>query len=139
MNATGTRRRRADGERSRNAILDTAAKLSTVEGLEGMSIGRLAEATGMSKSGLYAHFRSKEELQLATVETALRILTDEVVVPALGKPEGSSACSASATHSFRTSSGAYSRAAASSPRQRPSSACSRVAFANRSSLPTASG
>jgi AcrR family transcriptional regulator len=42
----------------------------------------------MSKSGLYAHFRSKQELQLATVETALRILTDEVVVPALDKPKG---------------------------------------------------
>ena len=84
MNATGTRRRRADGERSRNAILDTAAKLSTVEGLEGMSIGRLAEATGMSKSGLYAHFRSKEELQLATIEAAGETFETEV----LSKVEG---------------------------------------------------
>jgi AcrR family transcriptional regulator len=79
VNATGTRRRRADGERSRNAILDTAAKLSTVEGLEGMSIGRLAEATGMSKSGLYAHFRSKEELQLATIEAAGETFETEVL------------------------------------------------------------
>ena len=84
MNATDTRRRRADGARSRNASLDTAAKLSTVEGLEGMSIGRLAEATGMSKSGLYAHFRSKEELQLATIESAGDTFEAEV----LSKVEG---------------------------------------------------
>ncbi|HEU0336428.1 MAG TPA: helix-turn-helix domain-containing protein [Gaiellaceae bacterium] len=62
-----TRRPRADGERSRRAILDAAARLATVEGLEGLSIGRLADHVGMSKSGLYAHFGSKEELQLATI------------------------------------------------------------------------
>ena len=45
-------------------------KLATVEGLDGLSIGRLAEHTGMSKSGLYAHFGSKEELQLATIDAA---------------------------------------------------------------------
>ena len=88
MNASGTRRRRADGERSRNAILDTAAKLSTVEGLEGMSIGRLAEATGMSKSGLYAHFRSKEELQLATIEAAGETFETEVLSRVEGAEPG---------------------------------------------------
>jgi AcrR family transcriptional regulator len=82
------RRPRADGERSRQKILQAAAELTTVEGLNGLSIGRLAEHVGMSKSGLYAHFRSKEELQLATVATATRILTEEVVVPALAEPEG---------------------------------------------------
>jgi AcrR family transcriptional regulator len=82
------RRPRADGERSRQKILQAAAELATVEGLNGLSIGRLAEHVGMSKSGLYAHFRSKEELQLAAVETASRILTEEVVVPALPEPEG---------------------------------------------------
>ena len=56
---------RSDGERSRRTILDAAAKLATVEGLEGLSIGRLADHIGMSKSGLYAHFGSKEDLQLA--------------------------------------------------------------------------
>ena len=56
------RRRRSDGERSRNAILQEAAQLATVEGIDGLSIGRLADAVGMSKSGLYAHFGSKEEL-----------------------------------------------------------------------------
>jgi AcrR family transcriptional regulator len=62
-------------------ILDAAARLATVEGLEGLSIGRLAEHIGMSKSGLYAHFGSKEELQLATVETAAVIFRDDVIRP----------------------------------------------------------
>ena len=56
------------GQRTRNSILETAAALATEEGLEPLSIGRLAEATDMSKSGLFAHFGSKEELQLATVD-----------------------------------------------------------------------
>ncbi len=89
MAGTPTQRRpRADGERSRQKILQAAAELSTVEGLNGLSIGRLAEHVGMSKSGLYAHFRSKEELQLATVDVASEILTAEVVVPGLEAPEG---------------------------------------------------
>jgi AcrR family transcriptional regulator len=75
------RKPRADGLRSRRTILDAAARLATVEGLEGLSIGRLAEYIGMSKSGLYAHFRSKEELQLATIETAAEIFRDDVVLP----------------------------------------------------------
>jgi len=75
------RKPRADGLRSRRTILDAAARLATVEGLEGLSIGRLAEHIGMSKSGLYAHFGSKEELQLATIETAAEIFRDDVVVP----------------------------------------------------------
>ena len=79
---------RADGERTRGAILHTAVSLATVDGLEGLSIGNLAAAIGMSKSGLYAHFGSKQELQLATVEEAGRIFTDEVVRPALAAPAG---------------------------------------------------
>ena len=79
---------RADGERTRSAILRTAASLATVDGLEGLSIGNLAAATGMSKSGLFAHFGSKEELQLATVDEAERILTEEVVQPALAARPG---------------------------------------------------
>ena len=50
--------------------LQVAAQLASVEGLEGLSIGQLAEAANMSKSGLYAHFGLKEELQLATIEAA---------------------------------------------------------------------
>ena len=76
------RKARADGERSRHKILDAAAKLATTEGLEGLSIARLADHIGMSKSGLYAHFGSKEELQLATIETAGEIFSAEVTAPA---------------------------------------------------------
>jgi AcrR family transcriptional regulator len=83
-----TRRRRADGERTRRAILSAAASLATVDGLEGLSIGHLAAATGISKSGLYAHFGSKLELQLATVEEAERILDEQVVQPALAADPG---------------------------------------------------
>jgi AcrR family transcriptional regulator len=82
------RHRRADGERTHHAILSAAASLATVDGLEGLSIGHLAAATGISKSGLYAHFGSKQELQLATVEEAERILHDEVVQPALSATPG---------------------------------------------------
>lgn len=76
------RRHRSDGERRRSAILSEAAKLATVEGIEGLSIGRLADAVGMSKAGLYAHFGSKQELQLATIETATGIFDERVVKPA---------------------------------------------------------
>jgi AcrR family transcriptional regulator len=85
---TTTRKRRSDGERSRSAILYEAAQLATVEGLSGLSIGRLAEAVGMSKSGLFAHFGSKEELQLATIDTATAIFTADVIEPALLEPTG---------------------------------------------------
>jgi AcrR family transcriptional regulator len=65
-------------------VLDAcaAADLATIDGLEGISIGNLAARIGMSKSGLYAHFDSKQELQLATVETAGEIFDAEVVEPA---------------------------------------------------------
>ncbi len=89
---------RADGERTRAVILRAAASLATVEGLEGLSIGHLAAAIGMSKSGLYAHFGSKQELQLATVEEAKRIFDEEVVQPALaarpGRAQLTAACEA---------------------------------------------
>src|SRR5215831_17110672 len=82
------RKRRSDGERSRNAILHQAAQLATVEGLSGLSIGRLADAVGMSKSGLFAHFHSKEELQLATIEAGDAIFRAEVIDPAHKAPPG---------------------------------------------------
>jgi AcrR family transcriptional regulator len=69
--------------RTREAILREAARLVTVEGIEGLSIARLAEAVGLSKSGLFAHFKSKEELQLATIDVAREIFLDEVVAPAV--------------------------------------------------------
>jgi AcrR family transcriptional regulator len=77
------RRQRAPGERSRRRILQHAARLATVEGLEGLSIGRLAEATSMPKSSVYVLFGSKQELQLATVEAARASFVAEVVAPAL--------------------------------------------------------
>ena len=79
---------RSDGERSRAAILHEAAKLATVEGLDGLSLARLADAVGMSKSGLFAHFGSKEELQLATIDAASEIFEDLVVAPANNEPAG---------------------------------------------------
>jgi AcrR family transcriptional regulator len=82
------RRQRVDGQRSRQAILTGASELATIEGLEGLSIGRLADHIGMSKSGLYAHFGSKEELQLATIDAAQEIFEREVVNPALEAPQG---------------------------------------------------
>lgn len=82
------RKARSDGRRSRDAILRTAAGLATVEGITGLSLARLADAVGMSKSGLFAHFGSKEELQLATVDTACRIYTEVVVDPALAVEPG---------------------------------------------------
>jgi AcrR family transcriptional regulator len=59
-----------------------------VEGVDGLSIGRLAEHTGKSKSGLFAHFGSKEELQLAAIDTAEHIFDGDVVTSARAAPEG---------------------------------------------------
>ena len=76
------------GQRTKHAILDVAAALATEEGLEPLSIGRLAEATNMSKSGLFAHFGSKEELQIATVEHAASVVVAAVIAPAREAPKG---------------------------------------------------
>ena len=88
MSQARTRAARSDGRRSRSAILDEAARLATVEGIEGLSIARLADAVGMSKSGLFAHFGSKEELQLATVEAANDIFEERVLGPAAAATSG---------------------------------------------------
>lgn len=82
------RKPRADGERSRAAIVHAAVRLSTIDGLEGLSIGNLAKELGMSKGGLYAHFGSKEDLQLATVDAAGVIFAAEVIEPALRAEPG---------------------------------------------------
>src|SRR5579862_1130992 len=86
--APTTDRRLLRGERTRQAILSRAARLASAEGLESVSLQRLASDLGISKSGLFAHFGSKEELQLATVEEAARIFTREVLVPGLAPPRG---------------------------------------------------
>jgi AcrR family transcriptional regulator len=76
------------GERTRDAILERATDLASVEGLEGLTIGRLSTELGMSKSGLFSHFGSKEELQLATVARASGVLWREVVEPAARSEPG---------------------------------------------------
>jgi AcrR family transcriptional regulator len=76
------------GVRTREGILRTAVDLASVEGLEGVTIGRLAEELKMSKSGLFAHFGSKTELQLATIEMARQIFVEHIVHPAIARPEG---------------------------------------------------
>jgi len=76
------------GERTRAAILETAVDISSVEGLDGLTIGRLAKSVSMSKSGLFGHFGSKEELQLATIVAAREIFIREVIAPALEAPRG---------------------------------------------------
>ena len=86
--AATTDRRLLRGERTRQAILSHASRLASAEGLEAVSLQRLAGDLGMSKSGLFAHFGSKEELQLAIVDEASRIFTDEVLRPGLKTPAG---------------------------------------------------
>jgi len=76
------------GDETRQAILSRAFELANVIGVSGLTIGRLAEATGLSKSGLFAHFGSKEALEVAVVEEASRQFVQEVMVPALAKPRG---------------------------------------------------
>ncbi|WP_433295552.1 TetR/AcrR family transcriptional regulator [Actinoplanes sp. CA-030573] len=76
------------GERTRVAVLDRALPLATSEGLDGLSLGKLADALGMSKSGLFAHWRSKEALQLAVIGHARRQWTHEVIEPAMAAPRG---------------------------------------------------
>ncbi|MGS0562289.1 TetR/AcrR family transcriptional regulator [Microbacterium aurugineum] len=80
--------RRARGDASRRIVLDSATDLASVEGLDGLTIGRLAEASGSSKSSIATLFRSKEGLQLATVEAAREIFTAQIVEPAREHPRG---------------------------------------------------
>jgi AcrR family transcriptional regulator len=81
------RRTRAPGDRARRRIVEQAAELATIDGLDGLSIGRLAEATGVPKSSVHALFGSKEELQLATINAARDSFIKEVVAPALAATE----------------------------------------------------
>lgn len=81
-------RRSAHGVQTRLEILATAQRVATAEGMEALSIGRLANAVGMSKAGLFAHFGSKEALQLATMEAAYEAYLREVVEPAQKVPPG---------------------------------------------------
>ena len=79
---------KAKGERTRKTILETAVHIASAEGLEGLTIGRLAAELTMSKSGLFAHFGSKEELQVATVAAARSVFIREVIRPAFETEAG---------------------------------------------------
>ena len=76
------------GEDTRTAILDRSVALATQVGLEGLTIGRLATELHLSKSGLFAHFRSKEALQIQVLDAAAERFVDEVVKPAVREPRG---------------------------------------------------
>ena len=76
------------GEETRSAILAAAVEQASAGGFESLTIGTLAEKTGMSKSGLFAHFGSKQDLQLAALDEAARKFTEQVFLPALKAPRG---------------------------------------------------
>lgn len=78
----------ARGNETRRLVLDHAAAVASVEGLDGLTVGRLAGDLGLSKSGVFALFGSKEDLQLATVRTAIRVFLEHVVNPAHELPHG---------------------------------------------------
>lgn len=82
------RRQRSDGAKTHAAILETATRLASVEGIYGLTLGRLAQELGVSKSGLYAHFGSKEQLQRETIDAAIATFDREVAGLALQAPEG---------------------------------------------------
>ena len=83
-----SRQRVRKGVRTRESILRVAVNLASIEGLEGLTIGRLAAKLKMSKSGLFAHFGSREELQLAAVDMAREVFVENVIHPAFAAPEG---------------------------------------------------
>jgi AcrR family transcriptional regulator len=85
MNAAA---RPTKGETTRSQILSAAVQQASESGFESLTIGTLAERTGLSKSGLFAHFGSKQELQLAALDEAARIFTESVFLPALKAPRG---------------------------------------------------
>lgn len=76
------------GQQTRAAILDAALGLASHMGLEGLSIGALAEVTGMSKSGVFAHFGSREELQISVIREYHARFEDEVFFPSMAEPRG---------------------------------------------------
>lgn len=128
------------GERTRATILTLAVDIASREGLESLTIGRLAEQARMSKGGLFAHFGSKEDLQLATVEFARETFVREVINPALGRPRGlarlAALCAAWLSYVERSvfSGGCFFAAAAAEFDSRPGPVRDRVAEAMRSWL-----
>ena len=85
---TGRGRALQKGQQTKAAIVDAALGLATHIGLEGLSIGALADVTGMSKSGVFAHFGSREELQISVIREYHQRFEQEVFYPALAAPRG---------------------------------------------------
>ncbi len=89
MNAAAiTSARQSKGEETRSQILSAAVEQASTAGFESLTIGTLAEKTGMSKSGLFAHFGSKLDLQVAALDECARQFTEAVFMPALKVPRG---------------------------------------------------
>ena len=88
MGATTTGARAQQGEATRARIVNFAMNRASLHGLESLSIGELAKELAMSKSGLFAHFGSKEELQIAIIDAAEKIFGHAVLVPACAHPSG---------------------------------------------------
>jgi AcrR family transcriptional regulator len=127
------------GEATREAILDEASRLARTVGLGGMTIGVLAAKTQLSKSGLYAHFRSKESLQLELLEHARVRYVAEVIAPALAAPRGEPRVRALFELWLRWGSapgGCIFTAAASEVDDQPGPVRDRVAHAQRDWLDT---
>lgn len=82
------RRSRQEAEQTRTSIVERAVDVGSVEGLEGMSIGRLGNDLGLSKSGVIGHFGSKENLQMAAVEAGIQRFIDEVWMPVARRDPG---------------------------------------------------
>jgi|SRR4249919_2457883 len=88
LNSIATALRPRKGDQTRAAIVDVALAMASREGLEGLTIGTLADHMQMSKSGVFAHFGSREDLQLAVLKEYVRRFVDEVLRPAVKKPRG---------------------------------------------------
>lgn len=95
-----TRVKLSKGEETRAVILKAALEQASLSGFEWLTIGSLAGATGLSKSGLFAHFGSKEELQIATLDEAMRRFSEFVVVPIMAVPRGLKRLSALLEHTM---------------------------------------
>jgi len=127
------------GEATREAVLDEASRMARTVGLGGMTIGALAGRTRLSKSGLYAHFQSKEDLQLQVLEHAKVRYVAEVIAPALAAPRGEPRVRALFEHKLRWDSapgGCIFTAAASELDDQPGPVRDRVARDQRDWLDT---
>ena len=76
------------GAATRDSIIERAVQIVRKEGFEGLSIGTIAESVGMSKSGVFAHFGSREDLQLAVLDAAAQRFTEQVFLPAIREKRG---------------------------------------------------